>query len=277
VEYWGGHAALTHVDVEGLRDLELLDSVRSYHMAGTQHATGAWPLSDRSATDDGHGALLFNCVDHGPLVRGALVALDRWVSGLEEPPPSAVPRLDDGTLAPVDRVRETFPAIPGVEFPRYPRGINRLDFGPQADRGVLATLSPIEGAPYPQLVSAVDADGNEVGGLRSPEVSVPLGTHTGWNPRHPETGGHGQVLNLAGSTIPFAPTRPNREAIGDPRPSIEERYASKAAYLQRIEAAARALVTERRVLEEDVPHIVAQAAERYDALAGPREQEGGDR
>ena len=109
------------------------------------------------------------------------------------------------------------------------------------------------------------------------EVSVPLGTHTGWNPRHPATGGRGQVVSLAGSTIAFAPTRAAREASGDPRPSIEERYASKADYLQRVESAARALVAERRVLAEDVADIVAQAGGRYDALARPREQEGGDR
>src|SRR6185295_17695518 len=93
-------------------------------------------------------------------------------------------------------------------------------------------------------VSAVDVDGNEVGGIAVPEVAVPLATHTGWTLRHPDIGGAEQLLVFAGGTIPFAPTRRAREAAGDPRPSIEERHVSRDAYLARVRAAAVALAAE---------------------------------
>ena len=132
------------------------------------------------------------------------------------------------------------------------------------------------GRDYPCLVSQVDADGNEVSGIRLPLVSVPLATHLGWNRRHTDIGGEGQTLStggasggtLRGSSIPFAATRSEREASGDPRPSIEERYESRRAFLEQIEAAARQLVADGYLLEQDVQPLLSQAAEHYAAMAG---------
>ena len=73
---------------------------------------------------------------------------------------------------------------------------------------------------------------------------------------------------LRGSSIPFAATRAEREASGDPRLSIEERYESRQTFLDRIEAAARQLVSDGYILEEDVEPMVAQASEHYSAMAG---------
>ena len=87
------------------------------------------------------------------------------------------------------------------------------------------------GRSYPMLVPAVDADGNEVAGVRLPDLTVPVATHTGWNPRHPETGAPEQIIPMMGFTRFFPATRAAREPDGDPRPSIEERYASKDDYL----------------------------------------------
>jgi hypothetical protein len=120
------------------------------------------------------------------------------------------------------------------------------------------------GTPYPNLVAAVDADGNERAGIRLPDLSVPLATYTGWNVRHPNIGGPGQTLGLLGSTIPFPATLAEREASGDPRPSIEERYASKADYLRRVQLAAEALVQQGYLLTEDLPTVTEQASQRYD-------------
>src|SRR5262245_46524146 len=125
-------------------------------------------------------------------------------------------------------------------------------------------LPPKVGTPYPNLVSAVDADGNERAGIRLPDISVPLATYSGWNVRHPDIGGSGQTLALLGSTIPFPATQAEREASGDPRPSIEERYASKAAYLRRVQQAAEALVQQGYRLAEDLPTVTEQASQRYD-------------
>jgi hypothetical protein len=118
-------------------------------------------------------------------------------------------------------------------------------------------------------VPVVDSDGNESGGIRLPDIAVPLGTHLGWNLRHPDTGAPGQVIGTTGSTIPFRATRHERELAGDPRPSIEERYGSRADYLDQVQAAAKALVDEGFLLAEDLDNLVEQASERYDWLVSP--------
>jgi hypothetical protein len=69
-----------------------------------------------------------------------------------------------------------------------------------------------------------------------------------------------------GSTVPFALTRQERQESGDPRPSIEERYASKEDYLDRVEGVAKDLTAERYLLEEDIERVTEMAAERYDLL-----------
>jgi len=123
-------------------------------------------------------------------------------------------------------------------------------------------------------VSAVDEDGNERAGVRLPEIAVPLAAHTGWNLRHPDIGGAEQLLIFAGATLPFAATRAARAAAGDPRPSIEERYAGRDDYLARVRAAAEALARERYLLEEDVETSVTFAARLWDWLgsrAGARD------
>jgi hypothetical protein len=100
-----------------------------------------------------------------------------------------------------------------------------------------------------------------------PDISVPLATYTGWNGRHPEMGAPDQIMGLMGATLPFAPTQSEREAAGDPRLSIEERYPSKADYLDRVTKAAQALVAEGYLLEDDVQTVLEQAAHRYDLLS----------
>jgi hypothetical protein len=263
-EYWGGHAALIHTDLEGKCDLAPSETVRIYHFAGTQHGPGNLLLTDTGAADDARGQHRPNSVDYRPLLRAALVQLDRWVTTGQEPPPSCHPRLDDGTAVPPERMAAVFQAIPKVQFPVHLRSIARLDFGTGTDEGLTTILPPRVGKPYPNLVATVDADGNERAGIRLPDLSVPLATYTGWNVRHPDMGGPGQTLGLLGSTIPFPATPAEREASGDPRPSIEERYASKEDYLRRVQLAAEALVQQGYLLAEDLPTVTEHASQRYD-------------
>jgi hypothetical protein len=267
-EYWGGHAALTHTDLDGKHDLEPSEAVRIYHFAGTQHGPGNLQFTDTGTRDDSLGQHKPNSVDYRPLLRAALVNLDRWVTLGQAPPPSLHPRLDDGTAVPPERTGATFQAIPGVQFPAHLRSIARLDFGPGMAEGVATCLPPKVGKPYPNLVAAVDEDGNEVAGIRLPDVSVPLATYTGWNVRRPDVGGPGQMLGLLGSTLPFPATRAERNATGDPRPSIEERYRSKEDYVARVQQAAEALVRQGLLLDDDLPTIAEQAAQRYDLFRG---------
>ncbi len=254
-EYWGGHAALTHTDLDGKRDLAPSEAVRIYHFTGTQHGPGNLLLTDTGAADDSRGQHRPNSVDYRPLLRAALVHLDRWVTAGQTPPPSRHPRLDAGTAVPPAHTAATFQAMPEVHFPAHLRSIARLDFGPGVDDGITTLLPPKVGKPYANLVSAVDADGNELAGIRLPDISVPLATYTGWNVRHPDIGGPGQTLSLLGSTIPFPATRAERQASGDPRPAITERYASKEDYLRRVKHAAETLVQQGYLLAEDLPTV----------------------
>ena len=81
------------------------------------------------------------------------------------------------------------------------------------------------------------------------------------------TGGVGQIMALTGSTLPFPWTAAQRAAAGDPRASVEERYAGRADYLARVRAVAEDLVARRFAIAEDVEVFVAHAAERWEALA----------
>jgi hypothetical protein len=123
------------------------------------------------------------------------------------------------------------------------------------------------GAPYRHFVPAVDRDGNELAGIRLPDLTVPLATYLGWNLRHPDVGSPDQLVPLMGATIPFPATRAEREARGDPRPSIAERYPDKTDYLARVRRAAHTLVDEGHLLAEDLELVIVQASDRYDLLA----------
>jgi hypothetical protein len=247
--------------VEGTRDVANGPSARVYHFAGTEHGLGVWPpTAEKLAAADPseppeHSQNVRNTVDYAPLLRACLVNLDRWVTEGVGPPPSRHPRLADGTAVAFEALHAVFDRIPGASYPRHHARPCRLDF---------SALPPRPGPACGSLVSAVDADGNEVGGIVLPEVAVPLGTHTGWTLRHPSIGGEGQRLVFAGATIPFARTRREREAAGDPRPSIEERYRSREDYLERVRRAGVALVAQRYMLEEDVELEVALAARAWD-------------
>ena len=270
-EYWRGDAGLTHRDIASGADVEPPAEARRYLFAGTQHGPGLLPFTDRSMFGS-HGANRFNAVDYRPLLRAALENLRAWIAGGVEPPASVFPREREATAAPREAVLDALAAIPGFALPRPDRlpALAPMDLGEHADRGVPALPARFSGEPYPSPVSAVDTDGNETGGLRMPDVSVPVATHTGFNPRHPESGGEGQILEYLGSTVPFAPTAADRAAAADPRPSLAERYASRDAYLNEVRAAAERLVEERYLLADDIDLCLALAGERYDSVAGRR-------
>ena len=262
-EYWRGDGSLVHTDVAATRDVIPPPWVRQYLFAGTQHTPGALPPPPADPNTGGRGRHPFSVVDYSPLLRAALVNLDRWVSEGVEPPPSAVPRLADGTAVAAETTRAVYAAIPGVRFPdRLPRPV-RLDFGPAVDRGIV-DLPPKIGAPYVTVVSAVDADGNERAGIRPPELRVPVATFTGWNPRHPDQGAPGDLMSMMGSTLPFARTAAERAQTGDPRPSLEERYGDRDRYLARVRRDAEAMVADRHLLAEDVDAVVERAGALWD-------------
>jgi hypothetical protein len=265
-EYWRGDASLVHTDVMGKADVAPPPHVRTYLLAGAQHTPGSIPPATVDPNTGARGRYLFGVVDYSPLLRAALVNLDRWIADGVEPPASAVPRIDQGTAVAAETLRAAFEAIPGIRFPdRIPHPV-RLDFGPDADRGLLANLPPRVGEPYATFVSAIDPDGNERAGVRSWELQVPLATSTGWNPRHPDQGAPGDLMSMMGSTLPLPLTRAERARSGDPRPSIEERYRGRHDYLDRVRQAAEAMVGERYLLAEDVEPAVERAGRLWDFI-----------
>ena len=265
-EYWRGDASLAHVDTAGKIDLPEHPATRSYLFAGTQHTPG---YPGQSRTNPGTGTTArypLNVLDYLPLLRAALINLDRWITEGAAPPRSLHPRLADGTAVTRDKVLATFARIPGFAAPDPARlpFVRTVDLGADEATGV-AHYPAKEGAFYPALVSSVDADGNELAGIRLPDVSVPVATHAGWNPRDPETGAPEQIVPMNGLTLYFAPDAKTRVKNNDPRPSLAERYASEADYAAKVRAAARNLVTGRHLLEADIERVVAIAVERYRA------------
>lgn len=256
-EYWSRAASLLHTDVEGKRDLELDPNVRVYSVAGAQHL-GVGP-STRGICQNPRNIL----DDRPPVLRALLVAMDRWVSNGSVPPPSRHPRIDDGTLVDLAVFRRQFPKIPEIRLPQAYYMPLRLGPGPRWSTEAIADVVPPKVGPaYATLIPAVDGDGNEIAGIRLPDVSVPLATYTGWNLRAAPYGAEGVLAGLDGSYLKFASTAEERRRSGDPRPSIRERYPTRDVYLARVADATLRLQREGFLLEEDALQILAAAAQR---------------
>jgi len=264
-EYWRGDCSLLHTDVEGTRDVPLPAETRLYHFAGTQHTPGRMP-HDLVGPDGSRAANPSNVVDYAPLLRAALDNLDLWVVDGIEPPPSSHPRLTDGTAVPPAVALASFRKIPGFTVPHDDRvpTMSHVDLGADAVSGV-GRFPADAGRTYQTHVPAVDVDGNELAGIRHPDLTAPVATYTGWNPRDPETGGVGQIISMQGSTSPFPATEVDRARTADPRSSIQSRYQDLDAYLARVRSAAEDLAAHRYLLPEDVEVVVSTAAERYRA------------
>lgn len=263
-EYWGRGASLIHTTPDGEADLSLYRRERIYHFASAQHFVDRFPPQ---ASDTRHAA---NPADFLWSMRALLLALEGWVRNGAEPPPSRYPRIDASTLVTSEAL--AFPAIPGVEVPRQPYQPARLDFGPKfKDQGIVDNQPPKRGKPFPVLVPQVDADGNELGGIRMPEILVPVATYTPWNWRAEEIGAPDELADFRGSFLPLPPTREAREQSGDPRPSLAERYLSRTDYLGRYAEAAQGLIREGYLLEEDLAGLLKHAERLWEQAAGGTE------
>ncbi len=260
-EYWGRGASLIHTTVDGKRDFAPGPESRIYYLAGTQHGPNANPV--RHDTENPA-----NPQDYRFALRSLLLAMNAWITSGAAPPDSRLPLIARHELVAPAALR--FPRIPGVHLPKEPYTVYRLDFGPDfRSKGIVDFEPPKLGKPFPILVPQVDADGNEISGVRLPEQSVPLATYTGWNLRDASIGAPGVTYDMVGSFLPFPRTRADREMMGDPRPSIEERYKSREDYLHRVAAAAETLVRARLLMAADVPKITDRAAARWDSLMNP--------
>jgi hypothetical protein len=230
--------------------------VRSYFIASLPHQGGAG-ATGRGICQQNRNPLVANAV-----LRALLVAMDEWVTGGAAPPASRLPRVADGTLVPpLPQEGQGFPAIPGVVYNGRMHTGDLFDYGPHVADGILTVLPPrLVGKPYPALVPRTDPDGNDIAGIRLPEVAVPVATYTGWNLRAIPPGADEQCDHF-GQEIDFARTKAERIAAGDPRPSLEERYPSHVGYVDAIATAARQLQRDRLLLDEDVSTYIRRAEE----------------
>jgi len=239
VEYWGGgrSAALVHTSPDGKTDLKLPDNVRFYFLTGTQHSPSRFPPQLSL------GQQLDNPVDYWWTLRALLVGMDHWVRKGTPPPASQYPRLADRTLVASSQVG--FPQIHGVASPK--------------------TISPARAGEsmLPLLVPSVDEDGNELAGVRLPEVAVPVATYTGWNFRNSSAGAADQLVALTGSEIPFARTRAEGDARHDQRKPIDERYSSREQYVAQGRAVADGLVKKGLLLADDVPAVMKRVEAQW--------------
>jgi hypothetical protein len=242
-EYWQKGASLVHTDPAGRHDAELPPTARVYMIAGTQHG-------GRPGTDASPGPCVNPRNPHSatPALRALFVALEEWVRTGTAPPSSRVPSIAQGTAVAAGAVK--MPTVPGFALPP---GVNRI--GPPVDW--VEPPARIDNF-YGTRVCAVDADGNEVVGVQLPPIAVPLGTFTGWNVYRAQPC---ELCDRDGSLIPFARTKTERDAAGDPRPSLEERYGSRDVYVARVEAAAAALVADYLLLPADAAAYVKAAKE----------------
>jgi hypothetical protein len=254
-EYWTRSGALAHLLPDASADQEFPAAVRYYHVSSTQHSPNT------NSTTNPVRQLPSNPNNYKPVIDGLLVALDEWVSQGVLPPPNTLPTIKDATMGPWDRAGSGFPEIPGVNYPAWIHEPPIFDPSTMVD-GVVTELPMHTLAPhfYPALAPKVDVDGNEIAGIRTPDVQCPLGTYTGWT-LYQGAFGTGTPIRNAGSFIPFAATTAEREAAGDPRLSLEERYRTHGQYVSCVAQAAHNLAKQRFILWEAVDGYVGRAAE----------------
>ncbi|MGK9264221.1 carboxymuconolactone decarboxylase family protein [Sinorhizobium meliloti] len=236
-EFWQGRSSLVMTDGAG-KDVVIPDNVRVYTYAGVQHGgPNARPLPIF--------AYPTNPVSEARLLRALLLALTDWVTAGKTPPDSCHPTIAEGTLVdPSSPGQWKFPDIPGV---RIPLGVNPLS--PEGRE--------FKGQSYRQFVPAVDDDGNEVGGIRLPDIAVPVATYCGWNIRR-KGFAEGELASVRGSLFPY-PVRDADRRPGDARPSLQSLYPTRADFVAKIAQSVDRLVAQGFLLPEDGRAYVTEA------------------
>jgi hypothetical protein len=216
-------------------------ALRDWVMHGTPPPPSQWPTLRPLKADEGDRHDWDDEDDRDGNARGHDGDRDaRWQALLVEPTkramgfPSHVPGIPDSIFAPENFI-----------FPVFD-----YDWGPDYDEseanGVPTNAPPPIRHVIKMLVPRVDADGNELGGVPTVLRDAPLATYLGWNitagPADASYDGRpfhaGQVCNYIGGMVPFAKTKAQRLASGDPRRSLEERYKTHDGYVAAVRAAA---------------------------------------
>jgi hypothetical protein len=237
IEFYQQRASLVVTDTQG-NALTMPDNVRLFFLSNLQHYALASDKSVLSRTCE----YPTNPLNAGPSLRALLVALDAWISNGALPPASRYPSRSDGTLVEPTAEKVGFPQIPGINYTALMTRPTVINFD---------AMPPVKGAPYPVFLPKTDADGRAVAGLHLPTLEAPVATHTGWNLRKAGYA-EGELCDNNGSMLPFAATRADRLKTNDPRLSLEERYPHSGDRAAAVAEAAKQLVRDRLLLEEDV-------------------------
>ncbi len=258
-EFWEMKASLNVVDGRGA-PVPVPDNVRLYFLTSNSHVGAAGLSGAAGPPGICQQATNFNLNAVSPTFRALLIAMDAWADRHVDPPRSNYPSLEQGTLVTREEASEAFPAIPGVTFPTVQNELEVLNYGPEFSSvgGRLTVLPPLLGAGYALFLARPDREGLDIAGVRAIEIRAPIGTNLGWNVRAPGFRAP-NLCGLNGSFIPFATTKAQRLAAGDPRKSLEERYKDHEGFVDAVEQAARQLVHERFLLQEDADKYVGLA------------------
>ena len=278
-EVWALKLTPEWVGTDGKADLPLPESVRRYYIASSTHGGGAGGFDSSvpgaalpkagpmcPGNNFGQALLPANPVPHTQTVNALRVHFRNWVMTGTAPPPSRYPTLAEGTLAPANKAALGFPTLPGLR-PTLPEDDFIMpvldydwgpDFNPLDGSGVASLAPPAIRRVLNMWAPTVDADGNEYGGVPVVLLDAPLGTYLGWNVT--AAGFHqGQICNYVGGMLPFARTAAERQANGDPRRSLQERYGDHAGYVAAVAKAAARAVAEGFLLEADAAALTAAA------------------
>ena len=278
-EVWALKLTPEWVGTDGKADLPLPDTVRRYYMGSSSHGGGAGGFNSSlpgvglpttgsvcPGNNFGTGTLPANPMPHTETVNALRQHFRRWVTAGIAPPPSRYPTLAAGTLAVASKAGIGFPTLPGlratVPEPDFIMPVHDLDWGPDFNArdgsGVPSLAPPRIKQVLAMWAPKVDADGNEQGGVPVVLRDAPLGTYLGWNIT---AGGFhaGQICNYTGGVIPFARNAAEREAKGDPRPSLEERYRDHDGYVAAVQRAADKALQQGFLLAPDAAALVRAA------------------
>jgi hypothetical protein len=268
-EYWGRAASLIHTSPDGARDVRPLDTERIYHLASGQHSVGRFPPGETAEMAE--GIYRGNPLDFLLPLRALALDLVYWVRDEAIPPPSRYPSLGEGTLAFAEAL--AVPPIPGLTRPEVVHVAYRANYGLRfLTQGIVDRQPPELGLPYRSLVPQVDGMGNEVSGVRSVEIRVPLATYLPWNLRTGAAAAEQELTDFTGTLAPLPRTEEERAARGDPRPSIQALYRTRGAFLNRVRLAAGDLVEEGFLLPEDLAAVVTRAQALWDWIHSDTEE-----
>ncbi|MEJ2204248.1 MAG: alpha/beta hydrolase domain-containing protein [Gemmatimonadota bacterium] len=260
-EYWGRAASLIHTSSDGDRDVLPLQTERIYHLASGQHSVGRFPPGENAQMAE--GIYRGNPLDFLLPLRALALDLVYWVRDDITPPPSRYPSLGEGTLTYPEAL--ALPAVPGLIRPEVVHVAYRANYGLRfRTQGIIDREPPELGPPFPALVPQVDGIGNELSGVRSVEIRVPLATYLPWNLRTGAVAAQDELTDFTGTLVPLSRTEEERAGREDPRPSIQALYRTRGAYLNRVRLAAGDLVEEGFLLPEDLAAVVTRAQALWD-------------